>query len=71
MKIPRFMRKKFFKTYSRYYGVKLDEIIDPIDQFSTFSSFFTRKVKPRRIDQDPHLLISPADSKILKISEIN
>ena len=71
MKIPKFMRKKFFKTYSRYYGVKLEEIVEPLDHFATFSSFFTRKVKSRRIDGNPHLLISPADSKILKISDIH
>lgn len=70
MKIPKFMRKRFFGMYSKYYKVKLDEIIDPIDSFETFSAFFTRKVKPRQIPQTPNTLLSPADSKILKISEI-
>jgi len=52
-KIPHFMRKKFFSMYSKYYNVKLDEIIDPIDSFETFSAFFTRHVKPREIVQTP------------------
>lgn len=30
MKIPRFMRKSFFKLYAKYYKVKLHEIVDPI-----------------------------------------
>lgn len=47
MKIPKLMRKKFFKLYSKYYKVKLDEIVDPLDSFETFSAFFTRKIKPR------------------------
>lgn len=47
MKIPKFMRNRFFKTYSKYYKVIADEIVDPIDSFETFSAFFTRRVKPR------------------------
>jgi hypothetical protein len=31
IKIPKFLRKKFFKLYSKKYHVKLDEIIDPLD----------------------------------------
>ena len=70
MPIPKFMRKRFFKTYSRFYRVKLDEIVDPLDSFPTFSAFFTRKVQEREIDTTPLKILSPADSKILKISEI-
>jgi len=33
MKIPKFMRKKFFNFYAKYYKVKLNEIIDPLDSF--------------------------------------
>ena len=33
MKIPKFARKKFFQLYSKYYHVKLDEIVNPIDSF--------------------------------------
>lgn len=33
MTIPKFMRKKFFSYYSRYYHVKLHEIVDPLDSF--------------------------------------
>jgi phosphatidylserine decarboxylase len=50
MKIPKFMRKKFFRTYSYYYKVKLEEIVEPLDSFTTFSAFFTRKVHPRKIN---------------------
>ena len=70
MRIPKFMRKKFFRAYARHYKVKLNEIVDPLDSFETFAAFFTRRVKPRSIDVDPSHLISPADSKILKIAEI-
>ena len=70
MPIPKFMRKKFFRAYARHYQVKLHEIVDPLDSFETFAAFFTRRVKPRNIDADPCHLISPADSKILKIAEI-
>lgn len=62
------MRKKFFQIYSRYYKVKLDELVEPLDSFETFSAFFTRRVKPRKFDMNSKKIISPADSKILKIS---
>lgn len=71
VKIPKFLRKKFFTLYAKKYHVKLDEIIEPLDSFETFSAFFTRKVKPRNINPDPSAIICPADSKVLKISEID
>jgi phosphatidylserine decarboxylase len=70
MKIPKFMRNKFFGIYCKYYRVPVDEIVDPINSFETLSAFFTRQVKPRPIPTDPDLLLSPCDSKILKISEV-
>ncbi len=70
VKIPKFLRKKFFTLYSKKYQVKLDEIIEPLDSFETFSAFFTRRVKPRTINPDPSAIICPADSKVLKIAEI-
>jgi len=68
VKIPKFLRKKFFSLYAKKYHVKLDEIMEPLDSFETFSAFFTRKVKPRSIPTDPSAIICPADSKVLKIS---
>lgn len=70
VKIPKFLRKKFFTLYSKKYHVKLDEIIEPLDSFENFSAFFTRRVKPRPINPDPTAMICPADSKVLKIAEI-
>ena len=71
VKIPKFLRKRFFTIYAKKYHVKLDEIIEPLESFETFSAFFTRRVKPRHIDTDTNAIICPADSKVLKISEIN
>ena len=70
MRIPKILRKKFFNSYSKYYNVKLHEIVDPIESFETFSAFFTRRVQPRYIDMSQKKILSPADSKVLKISEI-
>ena len=70
MRIPKFMRHRFFNAYARYYRVKLEEVADPLDSFPTFAAFFTRRVKPRTLTNDPSALLSPADSKILKIAEI-
>ena len=70
VKIPKFLRKKFFSLYAKKYQVKLDEIIEPLDSFENFSAFFTRKVKPRLVPSNPADIICPADSKVLKIAEI-
>lgn len=41
-----------------------------LKDYNNFKEFFTRSVKPREIDQNPNILVSPADSKILQISEL-
>ena len=33
LKIPKFMRKRFFALYSRYYGVKIDEMVKPLGSY--------------------------------------
>ena len=42
-------------------------MIKSFDQYETFNQFFTRQIKPRKIESG---LISPADSKILSITKI-
>jgi len=41
-----------------------------MSEFNTFNEFFTRAVKPRSIDSDESIIVSPSDSKILSISEV-
>lgn len=45
-------------------------MVEDMEYYTTFNEFFTRKVKPRVIDQNEDLIVSPADSKVLTISEV-
>lgn len=45
-------------------------MVKDISEYNNFREFFTREVKPRQINPDPNVLVSPADSKILQISEL-
>jgi len=56
--------------YSRAFKVRLNDIVDPLDSFETFGDFFTRRIHPRPVDNDPRVLVSPADSKVLCLSEV-
>jgi len=45
-------------------------MVQPMEYYSTFNEFFTRRVKPRTIDTNANMIVSPADSKVLTIKEI-
>ena len=47
------------------YGINMDDFEER--EYISFSDFFTRRIKPGRrpADQDPSVIISPADSKVL------
>eukprot|EP01017_Pseudomicrothorax_dubius_P040241 TRINITY_DN6272_c0_g1_i14.p1 TRINITY_DN6272_c0_g1~~TRINITY_DN6272_c0_g1_i14.p1 ORF type:complete len:334 (+),score=65.56 TRINITY_DN6272_c0_g1_i14:202-1203(+) len=68
--IPASLRSTLFGLYAKSYGVILEDITKPLEEFTTFNDFFTREVKPRPIDARPNVLLSPADSKILSLSEV-
>jgi phosphatidylserine decarboxylase len=53
-------------VYIRAYDVDLSEAEVPPEGFSSFNSFFTRRLKPgaRPLDADPVALLSPADGKV-------
>lgn len=42
----------------------------PIDDYESFVDFFTRKVKPRKIDMKVNELVAPADSRVLSMCEV-
>ena len=69
--VPYFMRKFLYTSYAQVYNVKLEEIEQPLDEFENFLAFFTRKIKPLKIDVTPQSITSPADSKVLCFSEVS
>ncbi|RIA83236.1 phosphatidylserine decarboxylase-domain-containing protein [Glomus cerebriforme] len=57
------------KPFIKFHKLNIDEIADPLDSFKNFNEFFYRKLKPgaRPCDspQDPHVLVSPADCRMM------
>ena len=69
--IPKFLRKTLFGLYAKSYNVVIDDMVKPIEEYTSFVDFFTREVKPRQIDANPNVLVAPADSKVLTLTEVN
>lgn len=44
--VPVFLRFPFYGSFSRMYGVKIQEAIRPFSEYTTFTDFFTRTLKP-------------------------
>lgn len=64
------MRSILFSVFANTYGVVKEDMLQPFSEFASFNEFFTRQVKTRVIDVDEDTLLSPADSKVLRISEV-
>ncbi|KAM3130558.1 hypothetical protein pb186bvf_017367 [Paramecium bursaria] len=65
--IPKFLRKPLFSIFCEIYGVRRQDMIQPLEYYQSFNAFFTRKIKTRKIEQG---IISPCDSKILSITKV-
>ncbi|CAG8471889.1 5183_t:CDS:2, partial [Racocetra fulgida] len=75
--------KKFDKPTSaedispfiEFHGLNKEEILEPLESFKNFNEFFYRKLKPeaRTCDspEDPHVLVSPADCRMVCFPTIN
>jgi phosphatidylserine decarboxylase len=61
------LSKHLIKPFIKKYNIIIDEYEKPAEKYQSFNDFFTRKLKPGRrlINQDPRLITSPADSKVL------
>ncbi len=58
------IKNNLIRLFIRHYKVNMSEsVIKDINHFVNFNDFFTRHLDPlaRKIDADPHSLISPAD----------
>ncbi len=71
-KLSKKIVQKIIKKYIKFYDVCTEEIEIPLERYSTFNSFFTRKLKKniRIIDQDSNKIISPVDGTILNFGDI-
>ena len=60
------------RPFVERFGIDLDEVELPVDQYPTFNAFFTRRLKPgvRPFSADPDILCCPADGKVLVFPEL-
>ena len=70
--LPRVLRTPAFLLYSWIFGVNLDEVAEPLDNYRNLAEFFYRQLKPgcRPIDPRPHAVVSPADGRVLQFGEV-
>jgi len=69
---PAFALQRFLRWYSARYGVKEEDLTQPLEAYETFLDFFTRPLRPdaRPIPADPSLIISPCDGKVSNCGRI-
>ncbi|MEE2780288.1 MAG: archaetidylserine decarboxylase, partial [Myxococcota bacterium] len=63
---------KAIAAYSQAYGVDFSEVADPVDSFTTFNAFFTRRLRDgaRPIVEDSRTVVSPADARLQSFGRI-
>jgi phosphatidylserine decarboxylase len=66
IRLPRALLGPVIRGYSRLYGVDLGEAAEPVEAFSTFNAFFTRRLREgaRPVDSRPGTVVSPSDSRL-------
>ncbi|KAI6783217.1 Phosphatidylserine decarboxylase proenzyme-like protein [Emericellopsis cladophorae] len=73
LNIPYYLRVPGFKLYSFVFGVDLNEVAEPdLHTYPNLAAFFFRKLKPgsRPLHPDPHMVLSPADGRVLQFGQI-
>ncbi|KAJ7243915.1 phosphatidylserine decarboxylase-domain-containing protein [Mycena haematopus] len=62
-------------TFIEFHGLKVDEILEPLESFKTFNQFFYRKLKPsaRPVEKldDPYRLVSAADCRFMPFESVS
>jgi phosphatidylserine decarboxylase len=63
---PRPLIRGAIKLFCNAYGVDLSEVETPVNGYSSFDAFFTRRLKPdaRPINRDANAIVSPADGMV-------
>lgn len=58
-------------TFVNNLPIDMSEALLPVQDFKTFNEFFVRKLKPesRPINENPDVIVSPADGKVMAFNE--
>src|SRR5206468_4151365 len=69
---PRPMVRAAIRAFARKYGVDASEAERPLEEYPTFTEFFTRRLKPgaRRIAPGDRLPVSPVDGTVGELGDI-
>jgi phosphatidylserine decarboxylase len=69
---PKPVMRALIRAFARKYGVDASEAERPIDEYPTFTDFFTRRLKPgaRAIAPGERLPVSPVDGTLGELGEI-
>src|SRR2546427_9920554 len=69
---PRPVVRAVIRAFARKYGVDVSEAERPIDEYPTFTEFFTRRLRPgaRAIAPGELLPVSPVDGTVGELGEI-
>ena len=69
---PRPVVRAAIRAFARKYGVDASEAERPIEEYPTFTEFFTRRLKPgaRSIAPGDRLPVSPVDGTVGELGEI-
>ncbi len=71
-RIPTPLRAPLFRTYARFTGARLDEVALPLDGYTSFASFFVRRLVSgaRTFPEADDVLPSPADGVLQDVARI-
>ncbi len=63
---PRWLVRLFLRWFAKRYGVNLEEMARPMEDYRSFTDFFTRRLKEgtRAMPEDLRALASPADGAV-------
>src|SRR5262245_11105105 len=70
--LPRSLRARLYRAFAARYGINLDEVERPLEEYPSFDAFFTRHLRSgaRRIDPDPDVVVSPVDGVVVEAGTV-
>ncbi|KYQ89718.1 phosphatidylserine decarboxylase [Tieghemostelium lacteum] len=72
LELPEYLRSPFYLTYSKLFGVNLDEVEKPIESYKSMGDFFSRRLKEgsRVIDKQAEM-VSPVDGTVIYFGKVD
>ncbi len=69
---PKALLRAALRAYVRVYGVDMREAAKPLDEFESFTQFFTRELRDgaRPVSPDPDTAVSPCDGRVHAVGEV-